>query len=581
MIVVQPVVARSIANLLVENGVLEDTTVSRTSVASSESGRNLLATLVEFGHVTEDQITDVIGQFYGLKKVSFKSKDEINPEALAELPDTFITKNRILPFDVDDNLLKVAVANPANLAMMGNVRVITEKKIEPHVTGFSELQNLFAELFNLGTETEELQVAEIQQHKNKPAPAVKRTAVKKLPKAKKKPGEDEASSEVIIFVNSMFREAVERGASDIHIEAFKDHARMRFRIDGMLQAIEEKEKYLFEHYSAIATRIKIMSLLDIAERRLPQDGSIIIDVGGNEVDIRVSSLPTSFGERIVMRILDRGALKLTLDSLGFDSKDLVNFKQAVDSPQGMILVTGPTGSGKSTTLYAVLGRLNREEVNILTAEDPVEYSIDGVGQVQIKEAIGLTFAAALRSFLRQDPEIILVGEIRDTETADIAIKAALTGHLVLSTLHTNDAISSVTRLLNMGIPDYLIAGSLRMAVAQRLVRKNCKSCNVIDDTVTPDLLVSFGFSPGEASRTSLYRGKGCPDCNGTGFKGRQGVYEVLPISDSIRQAILQGKGESQFRELAIEEGFSSMQTASREMMLQGVISADEYRRVLM
>ena len=581
MIVVQPVVARSIANLLVEKGILEDKTVSRTSVASNESGRNLLATLVEFGHVTEDQITDVIGQFYGLKKVSFKSKDEINPEALAELPDTFITKNRILPFDVDDNLLKVAVANPANLAMMGNVRVITEKKIEPHVTGFSELQNLFAELFNLGTETEELQVAEIQQNKNKPAPAVKRTAVKKLPKAKKKPGEDETSSEVIIFVNSMFREAVERGASDIHIEAFKGHARMRYRIDGMLQAIEEKEKYLFERYSAITTRIKIMSLLDIAERRLPQDGSIIIEVGGNEVDIRVSSLPTSFGERIVMRILDRGALKLTLDSLGFDSEDLVNFKQAVDSPQGMVLVTGPTGSGKSTTLYAVLGRLNREEVNILTAEDPVEYNIDGVGQVQIKEAIGLTFAAALRSFLRQDPEIILVGEIRDKETADIAIKAALTGHLVLSTLHTNDAISSVTRLLNMGIPDYLIAGSLRMAVAQRLIRKNCKSCNAIDDTVTPDLLVSFGFSPGEASRTSLYRGKGCPDCNGTGFKGRRGVYEVLSISDSIRQAILQRKGESRFRELAIEEGFSSMQTVSREMMLQGVISADEYTRVLM
>jgi len=325
-----------------------------------------------------------------------------------------------------------------------------------------------------------------------------------------------------------------------------------------------------------------MSTLDIAERRLPQDGAISLDLVGKEVDLRISILPTSFGERVVMRILDRSSISLTLDTLGFLEEDEQTFKKAVDSPQGMVLVTGPTGSGKSTTLYAALSRINREDINILTAEDPVEYGIDGVGQVQIKEDIGLTFSAALRSFLRQDPEVILVGEIRDKETVDIAIKSALTGHLVLSTLHTNDAVSTITRLLNMGVASYLLTSSLSLIIAQRLARRICKYCKTDDDKVGESELLAIGFSPEEASRLHLYHGAGCPKCNNTGYKGRQGIYEVLQITDNIKEGILAELTTSELLKIAeAKDGFTRMQKVGRGMLTQGLITLDEYQRVLM
>jgi type IV pilus assembly protein PilB len=336
-----------------------------------------------------------------------------------------------------------------------------------------------------------------------------------------------------------------------------------------------KDKELFDHYAAIVTRIKIMSKLDIAERRLPQDGAITLKFEDREVDFRVSILPTSFGERVVMRILDTGSISLTLETLGFLEEDEQAFKNAVDAPQGMVLVTGPTGSGKSTTLYAALGRVNKEEINILTAEDPIEFTINGVGQVHVKEDIGLTFSAALRSFLRQDPEVVMVGEIRDKETVDIAIKAALTGHLVLSTLHTNDAVSTITRLINMGVAPYLITSSLTLVVAQRLARKICEDCKQKDDSVTQAQLISLGFTPEESSRVSLYRGIGCSKCNNTGYKGRKGIYEVLRVTDNIKDGILKELTTPELLKIAKEQDdFSTMQEV-------GSISLEEYHRILM
>ena len=370
--------------------------------------------------------------------------------------------------------------------------------------------------------------------------------------------------------------------SDIHLEMYKKFARMRFRLDGVLMDQKEWNEELFEHYAAIVTRIKIMSRLDIAERRLPQDGAISLQVGDREVDFRVSILPTSFGERVVLRILDTESISLTLETLGFQEEDEQDFKRAIDAPQGMVLVTGPTGSGKSTTLYAALGRINHEDVNILTAEDPVEFTIDGVGQVQVKEDIGLTFSAALRSFLRQDPEIVMVGEIRDKETVDIAIKAALTGHLLLSTLHTNDAVSTITRLINMGVAPYLITSSLTLIVAQRLARKICEHCKVEDDSVTEGQLMSVGFTPEEASRTILYHGTGCQKCNNTGYKGRKGIYEVLKVTDNIKEGVLNGLTTPELLQIAKErDNFSTMQEVGRGFLLQGSVSMKEYQRILM
>ena len=348
----------------------------------------------------------------------------------------------------------------------------------------------------------------------------------------------------------------------------------------MLQEQEEYKQFLHDNYGAVVTRFKIMGKLDIAERRLPQDGAINFKIDGKVVDLRLSVLPTANNERIVMRILNKDAGDITLEQLNFEDVDLQNLRKAIHSTQGLILVTGPTGSGKSTTLYSILKEVSKPHLNILTAEDPVEYELDGVGQVQIKDDIGLSFASALRSFLRQDPEIILVGEMRDKETVDIGLKAALTGHLVFSTLHTNDAPSTITRLQNMGTPDYLISAATQMVLAQRLARRNCKDCRVPDDDVTPKVLTDLGFSPEQASRVKAIKGKGCPKCKDTGYKGRQGIYEIMVISKPIKEAILRQATTPELREIAVKEGFQTMQDMGRRMIANGDLNFREFERVL-
>jgi len=345
-------------------------------------------------------------------------------------------------------------------------------------------------------------------------------------------------------------------------------------------SVSSESSFLHEHYAAVTTRVKIMATLDISEKRLPQDGAIIFKAKKTSIDLRISVLPTNNGERVVMRILDKGAISMSIDSLGFDASDLKKVKSAIDAPQGMVLVTGPTGSGKTTTQYAALQRINREDINILTAEDPIEYNLDGVAQVNVKENIGLTFAASLRSFLRQDPEVILVGEIRDKETVDIAVKAALTGHLVFSTLHTNDSVSTITRLLNMGVEPYLISSSVTLIIAQRLARRICSLCKVVDTSVNEDVLRSIGFSIEESTRIKTYKGEGCDECNGRGTKGRRGIYEVLRITDRIKEAILDNVSVFEIEKIAGDDGLVTMKECAKGHLQEGEISFDEFHRVM-
>ena len=368
--------------------------------------------------------------------------------------------------------------------------------------------------------------------------------------------------------------------SDIHIEPYRFSSRVRYRLDGMLQEQTHFKKFLHSNYGAVVTRFKIMGKLDIAERRLPQDGAIPFKIEGKVVDLRLSILPTATNERIVMRVLNKDAGDISLEQLNFDENDLKILRKAIHSTQGLVLVTGPTGSGKTTTLYSILKEVSKPHLNILTAEDPVEYELDGVAQVQIKDDIGLNFATALRSFLRQDPEIILVGEMRDKETVDIGLKAALTGHLVFSTLHTNDAPSTITRLQNMGTPDYLISAACSLVLGQRLARKTCVECREEDPDITPKVLTEFGFTAEQASRAKVVRGKGCPKCKDSGYKGRMGIYEVLNVTKAVKEAILRKATTPELREIAIKEGFRTMNDMGREMILSGDLNFREYERVL-
>jgi len=554
--------SRQIASFLVGCGLITDEQLSHASVSSSEGDKGLIEVIIDSGFSDEISIAKAISESYDIDFIDLSNEELVDLSATQYLPKKFIKENRVLPIKSENGVLKVVISEPSVLNLMSSIRLLTDKTVHTYIATFSQLNRFLdgvidSEISLKGSEKSSIVKEEINTNEAR-------------------------SSKVIDFTDKTLKKAIKLGVSDIHLEIYKKHARMRFRLDGVLMDQKKSDEFLFEHYAAVITRIKIMAKLDIAERRLPQDGAINLQVGEKEVDFRVSVLPTSFGERIVMRILDTTSISLTLETLGFQDEDEQAFKNAIDAPQGMVLVTGPTGSGKSTTLYAALKRVNREDINILTAEDPVEFTLDGVGQVHIKEDIGLTFSAALRSFLRQDPEVVMVGEVRDKETVDIAIKAALTGHLVLSTLHTNDAVSTITRLINMGVAPYLITSSLTLIVAQRLARKTCENCKIEDEAATPAKLVSIGFSPEESSRLTLYHGKGCAKCNKTGYKGRKGIYEVLRVTDNIKQGVLKGLTTPKLLKVAKEkDSFSTMQEVGRGFLMQGNISLEEYQRVLM
>jgi len=535
--------------------------MTKINTTSKEIGKTKLETAIELNFTDEEKIKKTLSTNYSLEEVSLDKK-VIDPKIKKIIDLRYIEDNWLVPFEIGQGVLKIAIADSSKLGLMKNLKTMTKMEPELYAATITDLSAFIERMTRQDTKKisdQNVKVEKIESNKDELI---------------------EVGSEVINFGNKLITEAINLGASDIHIECFRGSAQVRFRVDGILKIMDKYSKFLFENYNAVVARIKIISKLDIAERRVPQDGASTFKSETKEIDLRVSILPTKNNERIVMRILNKDAGDKALADLGFESKDLDKLIRAISSPQGMVLVTGPTGSGKTTTLYSVLKHINKPGMNILTAEDPVEYEMEGVGQVQVKEAIGYTFEEALRSFLRQDPEVILVGEIRDKATVDIALKAALTGHLVFSTLHTNDAPSSITRLINMGTPNYLISAAVTLIMAQRLARKTCLDCRALDENITPKLLNSIGFLPEQSARAKIYKGTGCEGCGGSGYKGRMGIYEILEIENELKAGILSNLQQTELNAIAKKNGFRTMQDMGQDLLLSGDLSFAEYERVL-
>jgi type IV pilus assembly protein PilB len=583
--------SQEVARFCLDRGLVDLVRFKQAETQGKASGKPLYDILVSSHIIDDHKAKEAVASYLDLPLVDLTDIHHQVGQHLEAVPANFAIENRIIPFDANDQSIKVAIAEPSALRSISSVKLITGKNVVAYIVSPLEMEGLIKVVLEGAPKASlhsgvNITRAVPPSEKNKLNPSKLNNLMGKSSVLAKPPVEvpdvhDESQGKQIIsFVNDMIFDAIKQGASDIHLEMYKDSAAARYRVDGVLKECKPLKEMLFANYPAITTRLKIMSSLDISERRLPQDGAITITLPeGRDVDLRVSVLPTVFGERVVMRILDRDGISFDLDHLGFPEKEYADVVSAFEASQGMVLVTGPTGSGKSTTLYGALKRLNKPGVNILTAEDPVEFTIDGVGQVQIRDDIGLTFASALRSFLRQDPEIILVGEIRDKETADISIKAALTGHLVLSTLHANDSISTVVRLINMGIPGYLIGAALTLVIAQRLARRICPACKQIHEGNHEAILLNLGFSPEDAKAAKPYHGAGCERCNHTGYKGRQGIYEVLKISEAMRAAIVSEDRRS-LKKIAEEDGFRPMQTIGRQMVMDGVLTIEEYQNNL-
>ena len=552
---------QNILNMLMDNSIITSDQMSKINLTSNEIGKSKLETAFELNLTNENQILKILSSNYSLPIIDLQ-KYKIDQKIKKIIDTRYIVDHSLVPFEISDGTLKIAIADGSKLSLMKNLKTMTKMEPELYAASISNINEFIERLTKMDGK-------KLSEHGAK---------IEKIEKNK-----DEfvdVGEEVIVFGNKLIADAINIGASDIHIECFRNSATIRFREDGILYIKDKYSKFLRENYNAVVNRVKMMSKLDIAEKRKPQDGGSTFKNDKKEVDLRVSILPTKNNERIVMRILDKDAGDKALSELGFESKDLERLIKAITNPQGMVLVTGPTGSGKTTTLYSVLKHINKPGMNILTAEDPVEYEMEGVGQVQIKEDIGYTFEIALRSFLRQDPEVILVGEMRDQITVDIALKAALTGHLVFSTLHTNNALASITRLQNMGTPNYLLASALTLIMAQRLARKTCSECRIIDETVNAQLLNSIGFEPEQSSRAKIYKGSGCDHCNDSGYKGRMGVYEILEIDKNLKQGILSNLQQLDLNAIAKKNGFRTMQNMGHELLLSGDLSFSEYSKVL-
>lgn len=574
------------ARFCLDRGLVDLVRFKTAETKSKASGSSIYRALVTDQAIDELQAKTAMANYLDIPQIRAADVEGKVAQYLNSIPANFALENRIVPFAEDDYGFKVAIAEPSALRSISSVRLITGKDVSAHVVSPLEMELLLdvvkgfapkpAASANIKTnsvpEKGKQDTSRLHGLLNRGNTAAAKVVVEPTDVADASQGKP-----IIGFVNDLISNAIKLGASDIHLDTYKEHADARYRIDGVLEKRKAITQFLFDNYAAVTTRLKIMASLDISERRLPQDGAITFTMPeGRDVDLRVSVLPTVFGERIVMRILDRDGISFDLDKLGFPEKEYADVVSAFEASQGMVLVTGPTGSGKSTTLYGALKRLNKPGVNILTAEDPVEFTIDGVGQVQIRDDIGLTFASALRSFLRQDPEIILVGEIRDKETADISIKAALTGHLVLSTLHANDAVSTIVRLINMGIPGYLIGAALTLVIAQRLARRICSSCKQPLEGNNEAILLHLGFSEEMAKAAKPYHGAGCEKCNHSGYKGRQGIYEVLRINEAMRTAII-SEDRRGLKQIAEDDGFRTMQQIGREMVMQGILTIEEYQ----
>lgn len=551
--------------MLVSSGLLTEEQLKKALAVQQKEGGRLGSILVKMNFVQEEKLMMFLSKQYGVPYVDL-SRFEIDQNVAKLIPADVAQKYQIMPINRTGATITIAMVDPSNVFAIDDVKFMTGYNVEPVVATEAGIKNAIAKYYSLTSAIEKVMTSlEIDDK----AVGVIHEEEDKVDVAKLKAEVEEAP--VVKLVNLILTDAVQKGASDIHIEAYEKAFRVRYRIDGSLYEVMSPPMKL---RAALTSRLKIMAELDIAERRLPQDGRIKLKIKDKEVDLRVSTLPCLFGEKIVMRILDKGNLMLDLTKLGFEPKALKDFMDAITSPYGMVLVTGPTGSGKTTTLYSALQQVNTIDVNIMTAEDPVEYNLMGINQVQMKDDIGLNFAAALRSFLRQDPDIVMVGEIRDYETAEIAVKAALTGHLVLSTLHTNDAPSTINRLLNMGVEPFLVSSSVILILAQRLVRKVCQNCKK-PEKVPIQTLIDSGFTKEEAEGVVCYKGEGCNTCNNTGYKGRVALYEVMPVKEEIKELILQGASALDIKRTAIKLGMKTLRMSGLSKVKDGLTSLEE------
>ncbi|MFH1728158.1 MAG: type IV-A pilus assembly ATPase PilB [Pseudomonadota bacterium] len=558
-----------LGELLVKEDIISQEDLEKAIDSFKTHGGQLTSHIVTLGFMSDQALKDFLSKQYGIPAIDLE-EFELEPSIVKLVPQDIAEKHVIIPVNKAGSSLIVAVSDPSNIMAIDDVKFVTGYNIEVVVATEASIKQALSEIYE---KDEDFDYDDLMS-------GFDDTDVELV-------GDDDdidvsdiaksgAEAPVVKLVNFIMLDAIKKGASDIHIEPYEKNMRVRYRIDGILYETQNPPLKL---KNALASRIKIMSELDIAERRLPQDGRIKLKLGrGKEIDFRVNCLPTIFGEKIVMRILDKGNLQVNMANLGFEEAALKDFKEAIHKPYGILLVTGPTGSGKTTTLYSALHELNKPETNISTAEDPVEYNLRGINQIQMHDDIGLNFASALRAFLRQDPDIIMVGEIRDFETAEIAIKASLTGHLVISTLHTNDAAGTIHRLLNMGIEPFMVASAILLIVAQRLVRKICEDCKK-EVQVPNQTLINMGLPADQVGTFKIYKGSGCNYCSNTGYKGRIGLYEVMPIKEEITEFILNGASPSELRREAVRLGMITLRQAAIQKLVQGITTVEEVTRV--
>ena len=563
-----------LGDLLVKmSRITEQQLIEALKVQKNEGGK-LGEIIIKMNFITEKGILEALSDQFGIPQINL-DQTEINPDVIPLIPLNTIRRFHIMPIRKMNNMLTIAISDPTKAFDLKEIKLLTGLDIEPLLAS----ENAISKAIETHYETNH--AAELRKFMD--GLGVGADASLEIVEEEEKGDITKLESDaklppVVQIVNHIFTEAIAKGASDIHIEPYEDRARVRYRIDGLLyEALTLPLKYK----DGVISRVKVLTKMDIAEKRLPQDGRIKIQMklSGRmkNLDIRVSTTPTIFGEKVVMRLLDREGLMLDMAKLGFEPESLRNFEEAIFKPWGMILVTGPTGSGKTNTLYSAIGRINSPDTNIMTVEDPVEFNLGGINQVQVHESIDLTFSSVLRSFLRQDPNIILVGEIRDNETADIAVKASLTGHLVLSTLHTNDAPSTIIRLIDMGIDSYLVATSVILIAAQRLVRRICSACKE-EINIPPKALLNIGFSEEDAATVKIFKGKGCPKCNNTGYKGRVGLFEVMQVSPAVRDMILSDASVADIRKQCIDEGMLTLRQSGLAKIRNGVTTIEEVIR---
>ncbi|HXX99794.1 MAG TPA: type IV-A pilus assembly ATPase PilB [Candidatus Limnocylindrales bacterium] len=564
-----------LGEILLKESLITQDQLDKALEFQRSNGGKLGSCLTKMGFITDDDITGVLSRQYGVPSINLKYY-EIDPNVIKLIPQDTALRYQVIPLSRVGSVLTIAMTDPTNVFAMDDIKFMTGFNVEPVVASESAIGEAISRFYGGGASSHEELSSLMKDLVDEDQELELAAEEQEMDAASLEKAAEEAP--IIKLVNLILTDSVKRGASDIHLEPYETEMRVRFRVDGVLQTVMNPPLKLRD---AITSRMKIMAKLDIAEKRLPQDGRIMIKYKAEgkkkELDFRVSTVPTLYGEKIVLRLLDKENLRLDMTKLGFEPESLKKFERNILRPYGMVLVTGPTGSGKTNTLYSSVARLNQVDTNIMTAEDPVEFQLAGINQVQMKDQIGLNFAAALRAFLRQDPNIILVGEIRDFETAEIAVKAALTGHLVLSTLHTNDAPSTISRLMNMGIEPFLVATSVNLICAQRLVRRICSNCK--EELEIPEqALIDAGYLPEEVKSTKIYHGKGCSTCGKRGYKGRTGLYEVMEINDELRELILVGASALELKKKALEQGMITLRRSGLIKSAAGMTTLEEVLR---